>query len=263
MRAGASALPEADPAAPPTLADAAKVVAWALIFWGGEVVAASVFERNALAMAAAQAGLAEWAAGRLAIPWSDPGAPVPSWKAIGRRVQLGLGLGFGCALAVVVLAVVLRGASVRSGSFAAAGLVLGALVAGLGAIRDELLLRGVVIRATRLLPKQLTLLACALAAVAARLGIDGHPSLALLPEALKGAALGALWLLDRGAWMPCAANAAWTWSTGPAAQGDLLDVRFVQGHAEMVATSVVLVAAAAMAGARALGVRTSRRRGAA
>jgi hypothetical protein len=75
-----------------------------------------------------------------------------------------------------------------------------------------------------------------------------------VPEALKGVALGGLWLLDRGAWMPCAASAAWTWAMGPVTQGDLLDLRFATGHAETVVVVMALAAAAALSSARVLGI---------
>ena len=42
--------------------------------------AATVFARNATATVAVQAALAEWGAGRMAIAWSDPLAPIPSWQ---------------------------------------------------------------------------------------------------------------------------------------------------------------------------------------
>lgn len=251
MSARASALPEADPDAPPTLADAAKVVFWGLVFWGGEVVASSALEKSALALVAAQAGLAEWAAGRLAIPWSDRRGAASTWRSVGRRAGQGAALGLGCAVTVIAASLAVRAATVRAGDFALAGLLVGAVVAALGAVRDELLLRGVVVRATRLLPAPVTLVVCGLAAAAARFGIEGRVTGALLPEALKGAALGALWLRDRGAWMACAANAVWTWTLGPVVQGDLLDLRFGAGAGETAVTAVVLAVAAAV-GARAL-----------
>ena len=71
MKSGISALPAADPEAPANLVDATKVVIWGLVFWGAELLAAAVFERNATAMAAAQAAVAEWGAGRMRIAWSE------------------------------------------------------------------------------------------------------------------------------------------------------------------------------------------------
>jgi hypothetical protein len=240
-----SALPAADPDTPATLADAAKVVSWGLLFWGGEQVAAAVFERNVVAMVAVQAGLAEWGAGRMAIAWSDPRANVPSWKAIARRVAVGAALGAAGALAVALGAVAFRAAEVTAGEPAMGALLVGLVVSLLGAVRDELLLRGVVLRATRLLPVGVTLIACGLAASAARLGIEGAITFALIPEALRGVALGALWVRDRGAWMACAANAAWTWTMGPIFGCHLLDVRFAGASSGVASTAVLALAAMA------------------
>ncbi len=244
MRTGASALPNADPGAPATLSDAAKVVFWGLVFWGGAVAAGSMFERSALAALAVQAGLAEWGAQQMAIAWSDPKAPPPPWDQVARRAARGAALGAGVAVVVALAALASRTVTVASGRPAIQGLAVGLFAAGLGAVRDELLLRGVVVRATRLLPAPATLAACGLAAAAARFGIDGGVTGALVPDALRGVALGALWLVDGGAWMACAANAASAWTLGTALQGNLIDLRFA--HEEAVSAAVL--AAAAVAG---------------
>jgi hypothetical protein len=247
VKAGASALPAADPEAPATLVDATKVVLWGLVFWGGERLAASVFERNATAMAAAQAAIAEWGASRMGIAWSDRRG-ASSWPAIGHRVAVGAGLGLVCAMAVVGTSLVARAAVVVPGEASLGVLIVGLFVASLGAVRDELLLRGVVVRATRLLPVGATLAACGLAAAAARFGSEGKINMALVLEALRGVAFGALWIRDRGAWMACAANAVWTWTMGPVVGGGLLDVRFAAaqsaGASSYVAYVVLAVAAA-------------------
>jgi hypothetical protein len=256
MKPAASALPDADPSAAPRLSDAAKVVFWGLVFWGGAQLAAAVLERSATAMVAVQAGVAEWGAGRMSIAWTDPQGPPPSWRAVGRRAAVGAAMGFGCAAMVAVVALVARRAEILPGQPALASLFVGLAVASLGAVRDELLLRGVVVRATRLLPLAITLIVCGLAAAAARLGTDGRLSGALVPEALGGVALGGLWLRDRGAWMPVAANAAWKWTSGTLLGGSLLDVRHTS---EAGAAGVVLSVAAIAAGAVAL--RGSRARG--
>jgi hypothetical protein len=245
VRTAVSALPTASLDAPPTLADAAKVVIWGLAFWGGVQLAAAGLERNAIAMVVVQAGLAEWGAGRMAIPWSDPRADLPTWRAIAGRAAIGATIGGVCAAAIVMVAIGLRAAVVTTGEPAMGALLVGLLVASLGAVRDELLLRGVVLRATRLLPVGATLVACGLAAAAARFGSDGGATVALIPEALRGTALGALWVRDRGAWMPCAANAAWTWTMGPVFGGNLFDVRFAR-DATSGASSIVVLGVAAL-----------------
>jgi hypothetical protein len=254
VKGAASALPAADPDAPPTLGDSTKVVLWGLVFWGGEQLAAAVFERNATAMMAAQAAVAEWGAGRMGIAWSDRRGPSPSWAAIGRRAATGGALGAGCALAVVGVSLASRAAVVMPGEPSLGVLAVGLFVAALGAVRDELLLRGIVIRATRLLPLGATLVACGLAAAAARFGAEERVNGMLVVEALRGVAYGALWLRDRGAWMACAANTAWTWTTGPVTGGGLLDVRFAGtagGGAASLAVLAVAAGAASLWAARA------------
>ena len=139
-------------APPPTLADAAKVVMWGLVFWGGVQLAAAGLERNAIAMVVVQAGLAEWGAGRMAIPWSDLRVDVPDVAGDRGCAAVGATIGVLCAAAVATIAISLRAAVVTAGEPAMGALVVGLLVATLGAARDELLLRGVVLRATRLLP---------------------------------------------------------------------------------------------------------------
>jgi hypothetical protein len=242
-------LPAADPDAPATLADATKVVLWGLVFWGGEQLAASVFERNATAMAAAQAAIAEWGAGRMGIAWSEPrGSNAgPDRPLIAQRAAVGAAIGLACAVAVVGASVASHAAVLVAGDPSLGVLVVGLFVAVLGAVRDELLLRGVVVRATRLLPIGVTLIACGLAAAAARFGADGRVDGSLVLEALRGVVFGALWVRDRGAWMACAANAVWTWTIGPVTSGGLVDVRFAVARGAGLAAIAVVGAAAAAA----------------
>jgi hypothetical protein len=245
---GSSALPSADGDARPSLGDSAKVVAWGLVFWGGVQVAAAGLERNAVAMVVVQAAVAEWGAGRMGIPWSDPRASPPRWEAIARRAAIGAALGAGCAVLASGLAIGVRQAVVGAGEPAMGALLVGLFMAAMGAVRDELLLRGVVLRATQqLLPMGAALVACGLAAAAARLGIDGAITPALFSEALRGTALGAIWTRDKGAWMACAANAAWTWTMGPVLGGNLLDVRFATEPGSASAAIAVLAVATLVA----------------
>ncbi|HTQ43481.1 MAG TPA: CPBP family glutamic-type intramembrane protease [Polyangiaceae bacterium] len=207
--------------------EAARVVGWGLVLWAGVQVAAAIFSRNATAAVAVQAVLAEWGAGLVAISWSDPNAPAPSWSAIGGRAGRGAAMGLLAAALVVGVALLAHVASFVRSPPAVGLLAVGLVVSVLGAVRDELLLRGVVLRATRgVLPTWAALLVCGAAAAAARFGVEGAMGLVLAGEAIKGAALGAIWVKDRGAWMAVAANTAWTWTVGSVVGGGLLDVRF-------------------------------------
>jgi hypothetical protein len=209
------------------LADAAKVVTSGLLFWGGAQLASTVFGRSETAAVAVQVAIAEWGAGTMGIAWSDPLRPSPSWRAIRVRVACGLGLGFAVAGVVIGTALATRAAAIQHTPPSVSALVVGLIVGALSAIRDELLLRGFPLRATRgLLGTPTAIAVCGGAAAAARLGLDGALTVAVVAEALRGIALGGLWVWDRGAWMAIAANVAWTWTTGPITHGGLFDLRF-------------------------------------
>jgi hypothetical protein len=256
MTAERSPLREPDPTAAATVREAGKVVGWGLALWGVAQLAMAVFSRNATAMVAVQAVVAEWGAGRLGITWSDPLAPMPTWRVLQRRAGLGVAAGAVAAALVVGIALATGGAAMAKGSPAVGLLAVGLVVSVLTAVRDELLLRGVVLRVTRgLLPPWASLLACGAAAAAARFGHDGVVGLALAVEGLRGLALGALWVRDRGAWMAVGANAAWMWVLGSIARGGLLDVRFATesdaGLPAVAAAAIAAAVAVAWAGLRA------------
>jgi hypothetical protein len=226
-----------------------KAAAWGLVLWGGAQLAALVFASNETAAVAAQAALAAWGAGHVGVTWSDPLVALPPWSAVARRAARGAGLGAAAAALVVVAALATHGARFFPGAPGAGALVVGLLVAALGAVRDELLLRGVVLRATReVLPAWATLPACGAVAASARWGVDGTVGLVLAVEGLRAVALGALWLRDRGAWMAWGANAAWMWGLGALTHGGLLDVRFVAEPEAGVAALLVVALAAMGAG---------------
>jgi hypothetical protein len=239
---------EPDPIAAPTVREAWKVAGWGLAFWGGAQLAVAVLSRNPTALVAVQAVLAEWGAGRVGIAWSDPLAPVPTWKGLGRRAGVGVAMGAAAAGAVVLVALATGGAAAAKGRPVIGLLGVGLVVAALGAVRDELLLRGVVLRATRaLLPAWAALLACGAAAAAARFGSDGTVGMALLVEGLRGVVLGAIWVRDRGAWMAVGANAAWKWGLDSVVRGGLVDVRFATDADAGIPALLVLAAGAGAA----------------
>ncbi len=231
------------------LRGAAKATAWTLGVWAAMQVGAVVFARNAIAVLAVQAAVAEWGAGRLAITWSDPLAPVPSGSELRRRVGLGAAFGLAGATLVVALSLAMRQASIAPAAPALGSLLLGILVAVLGAVRDELLLRGMVLRIGRpVLGTPVALLVCAAAAAAVRSGAADATALAIAVEGARGLALSLLWIRDRGAWLAIAANSAWTWGLDSVTRGDLLDVRFrAEPGSSVHALAVLIVLAAAAA----------------
>ena len=244
-------LSDTDSTAPSTVARAAKVAGAGLALWGAIQVAAIALERRVVALGLVQALLAEWAAGRMGIAWSDPLGPVPTTRDVARRAAIGAALGAVAALAAAAAAVATRGATAALAEAPSPGMLGVGLVASLlAAVRDELVLRGFVLRTTRgLAPRWVSLLACGMAAAAARFGVDGAVGAALAAEALRGVALGALWIHDRGVWVAWAANASWMWTLGSVLHGGLLDVRFVTEPDDAVSTLVVLAIVAVGASA--------------
>lgn len=239
---------DTDPIAAGTLREARRVAGWGLAFWGAAQLATAVFVQNATALVAIQAALAEWGAGRIGISWSDPVGAMPTAGSIGRRAARGLAMGAAAAAVVTGVALATGSAAMTAGRPTVGLLVVGLVVAVLEAVRDELFLRGVVLRATGgLWPPWAALAACGAAAAAARFGLERTVGLVLVVEALRGIALGAIWIKDRGAWTAVAANAAWTWTLGSVVRGGLLDVRFAAGADAGIPALVVLAAGAAAA----------------
>jgi hypothetical protein len=69
---------------------------------------------------------------------------------------------------------------------------------------------------------------CAAAGVAFRFGTDAAATpWSLAVSGLLAVGFSALWIADRGAWLPWGANAAFSLVLGPLAQGAVLDVRAV------------------------------------
>jgi hypothetical protein len=230
----------------PTLAETAKGTAWMLALWAAMQAAAAVLVRSAIAAVGVQAALAEWGCERLGVTWSDPLAAAPTGADLRRRVGIGVGLGLSAAGAVAVVALASHPAVIAPAAPDVGALLLGLLVAALTAVRDELLLRGAVLRFSgRYVGTAGAMLACAAASAAARSGAMDPSATAIAAEALRGLALASLWVRDRGAWMPVAANTAWTWCLDSLASGDLVDVRFA-GELGASLQAIAVLAACSM-----------------
>jgi membrane protease YdiL (CAAX protease family) len=213
-----------------TLRDAAKTLAWGLALYGVVAFVGIKLSAKATGALAAQMVLAEWGAGRLAVAWSDPSAPPPAFGSIARRAARGAATGVLAGTLVVVFALLTRGMVAHPNRPEPVEIVVGLITAALVAARDEILLRGVVIRAFRhTCPPAVLLAICGGAAAAAEYGALGSPSDASVPRllvaALLGVAFAALWLRDRGAWLAFGAHTGWSLATGAAIGGGLADVR--------------------------------------
>jgi len=217
-------------AASATLRDAAKVILWGLVLYSVVEFVGIKLSAKATGALAAQMVIAEWGAGRLAVAWSDPSAPMPGFGAILKRAARGAAIGT-VAAALVVAFGLATGAMVAHPNRPEFGdLAIGIVSAALVAARDELLLRGVVIRAFRhACPTAVLLAICGGAAAAAEYGalgatLDGN-GIRLIVAAVLGIAFAALWLRDRGAWLAFGAHTGWSLASGTVIGGGLFDLR--------------------------------------
>jgi Type II CAAX prenyl endopeptidase Rce1-like len=212
--------------------DAAEVRATArAAFFGILTYAAARFagaylDQYAVAAAVVQAVIAEYGAGRLGIAWSDPHAPPPAPKAIALRALRGAGMGLTAALVGLGVALGTKAASLAPNTPDATVAVVNLVPPLALAARDELLLRGVMLRVrpSNVAP-WVRLAVCGLASAAAAYGEGVLSPAGLAAAGLGGVACGALWLKDRGAWLAWAAHAAFLWACTTLGRGAILDVR--------------------------------------
>ena len=229
------------------LRDRARIVGWGLALFAGVQAIGMWLAKNHTGAVVAQLVLTEFGTGRLAIAWSDPLAPEPTTKVIARRAGLGLAIGASAAVVLLGAALALRRATIADVGLSISTLFVGAVVTAFAAARDELLLRGLVLRA--LGPRAsmgLRLGVCAAAGVAYRFGTDASATpWGLAVSALLAVGFSALWIADRGAWLAWGANAAFSLVLGPLSQGAILDVR--TAGAPLDAGPIALVVAAGFA----------------
>lgn len=209
--------------------DAWRVTAWGLVTYAGARLASVLIASASMPAAVASAVIAEWGAGRLGVAWSDAEAPAPPAGAIAKRALAGAAMGaviageaglFLSSTHAVTLAPASSGLSVA---------VVAVVTAGLLAVRDELLLHGVLLRA--MLGIRATLprvVACAITSGAAAYG-DGATARGVAVQAVLGLVFGSLWVRDRGAWMAWGAHTAWLFASGLLLSGGLFDARVAAG----------------------------------
>jgi hypothetical protein len=105
------------------------------------------------------------------------------------------------------------------------------VTAGFYAMRDELLLHGLVVRALVTVESPiLKVLACGLTSAAAAYGELGVVApLPIAVQGLLGIVFGALWVRDRGAWPAWGAHTAWLFATSFLMQGGIFEARVFAG----------------------------------
>lgn len=230
-----------------------RIAAWGLLVYVGVSALTVIFRQNATGALGAQFVLAEFGMGRLGVAWSDPHAPMPTTRDIVRRVLFGARFGTTAAAALVLAGLVTHQLAREASSPSLAATAVGLLISAATSARDELMLRGLPLRALALTRKRLgtngdalALGVIALLSGAARWGAGGH-TLDVAVFSFAGVALGALWLHDRGAWLAWGANFAFTWFTGPLVRGGLVDIRSTGATADVTSTLAALGVSSAFA----------------
>lgn len=199
---------------PSELRKAGSIVLLGLLTVAAVDLAGNWLSQRPLAACAVQVAIAEYGAGRMAIAWSPPSAIEPTAAQIGKRIGKGALFGLCAAIALVLAGILSKTLEVRAGSFDIAPLLTGFAVAAFTAARDELLLRGIVIRTmqsfTRGWP---VLVACAAAAIARGWFDESMTPQSALVTGIGAVALACIWLVDRGAWMAVGAHAAFLFAS--------------------------------------------------
>lgn len=192
-----------------------------LVFAVGRVLG-SVLETASMAAIVAQAVAAEWGAGWLGLRWSE--ADDGAGKTTHRRIGLGLATGVIASAMVVGFLVSTRAITLQRSTVSMPTLIVGLVSAGLYAMRDELLLRGLPLLVVARLPGNVgKVLICGALAAAAALG-EKDPSLpAVLVELVLGMGAASLWVRSGGAWWPWATHTAWLFSLALLLQGGLFE----------------------------------------
>ncbi|WP_394850234.1 hypothetical protein LZC95_22610 [Pendulispora brunnea] len=214
------------------LAQVAKPLASALALQAGILLVGALLHRNAMGAAAVQAAAAEFGSGQFGVAWSTPLEKAPPAKAIALRALRGAGYALGLAVVLVGLALVTRAATFHGAAqIGVLPLINGLIVSVLLAVRDELILRGMVLRALDgAVPRAVELVVCGLVAAAAAWGSkEGAGALEIVAAGVFGAGFAALWKIDRGAWMAWGANATFHFVMTTLTHGAVFDVRVAQG----------------------------------
>ena len=217
----------------PAVKDSARIAGWMVGLEAGLAGIGGLLVQHRAGSVAFQAFAAEWAAGRLGVSWNDPTAPAPTVAAVLRRV--GQGAIFGLVAASLTLGLSVVTGAVRvvpSSSPSLTGMALGLFLAAFVAVKDELVLRGVVLRAFRhTLSPAWQLAVCGVIAAAVRLGQATHDAevaplttaVAVVAAGLIGVSYATLWLRERGAWLAWAAHTTWTLVTTTVVSGGVMD----------------------------------------
>lgn len=176
----------------------ARVALFGTLVYAAVRFAGTYLDQYAIAAAVVQMVIAEWGVGRLGVAWSDPLAPLPTSSRVALRALRGAGMGLTAAAIVLGVSLATGAAHLAPNTPSGIVAVVDFVIPAFLAARDELLLRGLVLRvlpATAAVPIKLG--ACALASVAVAWGEGGATAPILVGALFGGLAYGALWLRDR------------------------------------------------------------------
>ncbi len=206
---GAPSPRSSDPGAKAALPPERVAIGGLLLFFATQAVA-RILETRSMAATALPAVIAEWGARRLGVTWTDDDSIGLPHRSPARRIFVGATLGT-MAIGVVAGFTVATGAAVLvRTSVTTSVLVMGLVTALLDAMREEMLFRGVVLRAVGTAPSPLfRVIATGVISAAAALGTPDATPERVAVGLVLGLFFGALWVRDRGAWMAWSAHAAW------------------------------------------------------
>ena len=203
----------------PAESRAAAASAWRVAFWGIGLYALARLAALLLQSMSMPAAVAH------------PAQPVPTTGAIARRAGIGAGVGVIAAAVVVGFLATTHAVILERTTPAASAIIVAIITAGFYAMRDELLLHGLVMRALVTVDVPiLKVLACGLTSAAAAYGeLGAAEPLPIAVQGLLGIVFGSLWVRDRGAWPAWGAHTAWLFTTSLLMQGGLFEARVFAG----------------------------------
>ena len=239
---------------------AIKVGAWGLLVFFGTRIASIIFESASMPSAVAQAVLAEWGAGRLGVSWSDPKAKVPTGREIAKRAGAGAAIGAVIACVFVAFLATTRAVILDRAHPSGSAIAIALVTAGFYAMRDELLLHGLVMRVLVSVESPLPkVIACGLTSAAAAYAEPTASPQGVVATGLLGIVFGALWVRDRGAWPAWGAHIAWLFTSSALMQGGVFEARVLAstwggGNAGPIGGNAAIVALAPFAIGAILGI---------
>jgi len=239
-----------------------SVVVWGLLMFVACRVIEIFLEAQSMAGVVGQGVLVEWGSSRLGVHWSAPGSAMTT-PLIVKRAAVGLAIGIGAASILFAILAMTGGVTTQSvASKEISVLVIGFATAAIMAWRDELLFHGILLRAldgrSTMKGKDPTVaalvktIACGVTSAGAAVGRPDASPKTVVAAGLFGIVCGALWLRDRGAWQPWAANTGFRYAIGTLFSGGIVHHRLAAngwagGDAGMLGGTAATVALAPVA----------------